>query len=287
MKKSLVHLPGYKRDELKIIVEIIKGIIDAEFIILFGSYARGDWVESKSVGEDGNLYEYRSDYDILVVTKSPGKYERGDYPKKIKRKAAKQEVQTRISMIFHSPIEFKRAVNKGKYFFVDIVKEGIMLYSSGRVTLPEIKELSVKERKCYARKDFNDWFKSAKDFFEQFDYAYDRKKYSIAAFELHQAAERFYTAVSLVLTGYKPKLHDLELLDLRAQALRDEFKGVFLKDTKKEKDLFDLLKRAYVEARYSMSYKITGKELEYLAKRVTILRDLTEKVCKEKIDTYK
>jgi hypothetical protein len=36
-------------------------------IILFGSYARGGWVEDV-YGEDGVIYEYRSDFDILVVT---------------------------------------------------------------------------------------------------------------------------------------------------------------------------------------------------------------------------
>ncbi|MDD5728481.1 MAG: nucleotidyltransferase domain-containing protein, partial [Victivallales bacterium] len=67
MKESLSHLPEHKQEELKKLREIIIAMIDAEFVILFGSYARGDWVEVKSIGEDGNLYEYRSDYDILVV----------------------------------------------------------------------------------------------------------------------------------------------------------------------------------------------------------------------------
>ncbi|MDD5698462.1 MAG: hypothetical protein PHH77_07575 [Victivallaceae bacterium] len=77
-------------------------------------------------------------------------------------------MHTRISLIFHSAAEFKRAVNKGKYFFVDIVKEGIMLYSSERIPLPEIRDLSIKERQYYAQKDFNDWFESANSFLYQF-----------------------------------------------------------------------------------------------------------------------
>ncbi|MDD5728758.1 MAG: nucleotidyltransferase domain-containing protein, partial [Victivallales bacterium] len=87
MKESLSHLPEHKRNELKKLVEIIPEMIDAEFVILFGSYARGDWVEDKSIGEDGNLNEYRSDYDILIVAKGPRRYERDNFPQRIEKKA--------------------------------------------------------------------------------------------------------------------------------------------------------------------------------------------------------
>jgi len=56
--------------------------------------------------------------------------------------------------------------------------------------------------------------------------------------------------------------------------------------TKQEKDCFDLLNRAYVEARYDPDYKITKKQLEYLAKRVKLLQRLTKKICKEKIESF-
>lgn len=45
MKQSLAHLPKHKCEELKEIVSIITGLADIEMVILFGSYARGKWVE--------------------------------------------------------------------------------------------------------------------------------------------------------------------------------------------------------------------------------------------------
>ena len=287
MKTSLEHLPQKKQSEIKVVKDIICDLIDAEFVILFGSYARGDWVEDRTVGNDNNVYEYKSDYDILIVTKNSRRYEIEDYPRRIEDKAAKLGVRTYLSIIFHTPKEFKRAVNKGKYFFVDIINEGIMLHSSGRTPLPEIEELTLDEQKHYAQEDFKNWFESASDFLDTYFYNKEKEKLNIAAFQLHQAAERFYTTVMLVFTSYKPKLHDLEKLDHKAQALSKEFKNIFPKNTQKEKDLFDLLKRAYVEARYDMSYKITREELEYLAERVKLLQQTTEKVCKEKIASLK
>jgi uncharacterized protein len=48
MKTSITHIPEQKQKELEKVVEIIKETtyknIGAEMIILFGSYARGDFV---------------------------------------------------------------------------------------------------------------------------------------------------------------------------------------------------------------------------------------------------
>ena len=52
MKTSLDHLPEYKRAELERVVEIIRHAAEPEFIILFGSHARGDRVEDRRV--EGN-----------------------------------------------------------------------------------------------------------------------------------------------------------------------------------------------------------------------------------------
>ena len=50
--------------------------------------------------------------------------------------------------------------------------------------------------------------------------------------------------------------------------------------------LFDLLKKAYIDARYSMSYRITAEELAELQKRVLVLADRVRAACLEKIATF-
>ena len=68
MKKTLAHLPKHKRDELKLIVEKIREVSkEAEMIILFGSYARDDWVDKDLTFDGHNTYEYSSDFDILII----------------------------------------------------------------------------------------------------------------------------------------------------------------------------------------------------------------------------
>jgi predicted nucleotidyltransferase/HEPN domain-containing protein len=287
MKKSLSHLPKYKKDELRAITGIITEMIDAEFIILFGSYARGDWVEDKYVGDDGTLYEYKSDYDLLVIVKDLPKYEYKGYRNKIKSKARRKvHRDIHLSIIMHSVDEVKAAIKRKNYFFCDIRKEGIQLYSSGRFRLPPVKELNITQRLAKAKKDFPDWFESANNFFTTYELCLQKEMLKNAAFELHQATECFYHTVMLVFTGYKAKQHNLDELGIQVDRLSSEFKEIFPKNTDEEKRLFDLLKHAYVRARYDMGYKITREELEYLAERVKLLQTTTEKVCKAKIESF-
>lgn len=49
-----------------------------------------------------------------------------------------------------------------------------------------------------------------------------------------------------------------------------------------EKPRFKLLKKAYIGALYKKTYDITREELEWLAKRVSKLQELTERICKKK-----
>ncbi|MFA6714316.1 MAG: HEPN domain-containing protein [Victivallales bacterium] len=287
MKKSLSHLPKHKREELWAVTAIITEMIDAEFIILFGSYARGDWVEDRYIGDDNIFYEYQSDYDLLIVVQDLPKYQYKGCRKRIKRKARiTADCDTRLSIIMHSVDEVKAAIKRGNYFFCDIKKEGILLYSSKRFRLPAVKELNLKQRLGKAEKDFTDWFEKAESFNNGYTDAMQRKDYNKAVFDLHQAAERLYDTVILVFTGYKPKLHDLEELGIKVNRLSPEFKEIFPQNTDEEKRLFKLLKNAYIGARYDMNYKISKEELEYLAERVKLLQETTEKVCKEKIESF-
>ncbi|MFA6717419.1 MAG: HEPN domain-containing protein [Victivallaceae bacterium] len=291
MKKSLSHLPKDKREELRAVTGIITEMIDAEFIILFGSYARGDWVEDRYVGDDNILYEYQSDYDLLIVVQDLPKYQYKGYRKRIKRKALRAaDCDTRLSIIMHSVDEVKAAIKRGNYFFCDIKKEGVLLYSSGRFRLPAVKELNMEQRLDNARRDFSNWFESAETFYENYEHNISKenqKKYlNNAAFELHQATERFYHTVLLVFTGYKPKLHDLDELGVKVNRLSPEFKEIFPQNTDEEKRLFKLLRSAYVGARYDMNYKISKEELKYLAGRVKLLQEISEKVCKEEIKSF-
>ena len=152
--------------------------------------------------------------------------------------------------------------------------------------LARIRKPGPAKRKQIAKEDFKQWFNSAKEFYVQYEYAFQRRKYKVAAFLLHQVVERFYSTVLLVFTGYKGKRHNIEKLGRQVSGYDTAFLKVFPRATKKQDEMFKLLKKAYIDARYKKDYKITKKQLEYLAKRVKLLQRLTKKICKEKIESF-
>jgi HEPN domain-containing protein/predicted nucleotidyltransferase len=286
MKKSLAHLPKHKRDELKLVKEtILDECPTLLMIILFGSYARGDWVEDRHI-EDNILHEYMSDFDILVIVRSNKIVNSKDTWRRAEARARRFPVRTWTNLIVESIETVSNALARGHYFFSDIKKEGILLYDTGEFQLARRRKLNPKERRGIAKAHFKEWFTSAGEFVIDFKNAFERGSYKKAAFELHQAVERFYDATLLVFTNYRPRSHDLEKLSHMVAGCDPAFLTIFPRATDAQKECFDLLRRAYVEARYNPGYKITREQLEYLAQRVRKLQDLTKKICEARIESY-
>jgi predicted nucleotidyltransferase/HEPN domain-containing protein len=278
MKTSLSHLPQNKQDQLKALTQIVLGKVPAEMIILFGSYARGDWVEDYQ-----EKYEYVSDFDILIVTKDKNSAKQVKKSRELEEELMAKRDITRTSIIYHSIGFVNDKIERNYYFFVDILKEGIMLFDSGKFALSEPKELNPAQRVEKSTEEFEHWFESASNFFLSFQDTFNRSNFKEAAFLLHQTTERFYSAILLVFTDYKPRIHDIEILGSQVIKQHAEFATIFPMNTEEEKRLFVLLKKAYIDARYNRNYKIEKAELEYLGSRVGLLRDLTERICREQI----
>ena len=90
----------------------------------------------------------------------------------------------------------------------------------------------------------------------------------------------------MVFTGYNPQEHYLFVLGHMAGKHDRGLRDIFPRKTEEQDKLFELLDYAYIGARYDPDYKITKKQLEYLAQRVKMLQRLTKKICKEKIDSF-
>ena len=284
MKTALDHLPEQKQNELQRVIEIVREEIDLEMLILFGSYARGDWVED--LDPETLQYRYQSDYDLLVVTETPRQAGKIEQNNQLAYRLAKTIHRTPISLIAEDIQFINRRLRKSQYFYIDILREGVVLYDSGKFQLAEPIEITFKERKKLAEEDFEYWFNSAKGFLKGFHYYLREQENNIAAFQLHQVTERLYGAILLVFTRYKPSTHDIEKLGQRVSSIEPSFLSVFPRATKEEKERFKLLRKAYVDARYKPSYTITKEELDWLGERVQELQNLTEKLCKKKIASY-
>lgn len=286
MKDSLSHLPERKRAELARIVTIIRDKAPAtEMLILYGSYARGDYKEQKDLApirKSGHV----SDYDILVVTSEKKTADNTSLWNNITKKCDKLKLSTHVRIIAHDIQFLNIQLAEGQYFFADIKKEGLLLYDSGRYKLARKRKLKPTEQKRITQVHFDKWFTSAKDAYLGYEMFLGKRKYNWAAFNLHQATEHSYKAILLVFTGYNPNEHYLLILGHMAGKHERGLRDIFPRKTAEQDELFNLLDYAYIGARYDPDYKITKKQLEYLAKRVKLLQRLTKKICKEKIETF-
>ncbi|WDE04866.1 HEPN domain-containing protein [Thalassomonas viridans] len=284
MKTSLAHLPEHKQQELQRAVEIIREETDLDMLILFGSYARGDWVED--LDPDTLHYRYQSDFDLLIVTETHQQASQIESNNRLTQRLLKTIHRTPISLIAEDIHFVNKRLRKSQYFYIDIQSEGIALFDSGKLELAEAVEITAQERQKLAQDDFEYWFSSASGFLKMYESALEQNELNIAAFQLHQVAERLYGAILLVFTRYKPSSHDLAKLAQRVASVEPQFLTVFPQSTEQEKARFKLLRKAYVDARYKPSYSISKEELTWLAERVEYLQALTEKLCRAKIASY-
>jgi len=289
MKKSLSHLPKHKRDELKLIVDKILELVRPrpEKIILFGSYARGDWKDGRhSQGRGRLIIHKKSDYDILVITEDKNTAHNAGLWQKINKIFMTSDLTTHARVIAHDIQFVNIKLAEGRYFFKDIKSQGRVLYDSGKFKLARKRKLKPVEQQRIAQDYLDEWLTSAKDFYTSYEFNLKICKYKLAAFLLHQAAERSLKAVLLVFTEDAPHEHWLDLLCCKAAKFDPAFSNIFPKETDEQKELLELLEYAYIGARYDPDYYITEDELKYLAKYVRKLQKLTKTICQKKIQSF-
>ena len=261
-------------------------------IILFGSYARGDWVQDE-YEENNIIYSYQSDLDILLVSKK-GKHIKSlevgmeeTVEKRLNRKAIfyPRPRTPWATFIVESIDRLNKELEKGHYFFGDIKKEGVMLYDSGEFVLCEAGKLPWAEKREIAREDYEYWFEKGVECIVDAHNIFGRGNFNKSAFELHQATESFYNAILLVFSGYKPKSHDIKKLGSMIGNYNEELWQIFPQGSAEQQQCFNLLKLAYIESRYDRNYKINEQQLCYLIARVEKLRQVTARVCLERLDS--
>lgn len=301
MKNGIDHLPPAHQGELDRVTQLLMG----EFaeataranqpwkkngrilkVILFGSYARDDWVDEPENG-------YQSDYDLLVIVSHPDLTDIADYwyvaEDKILRDTA---IGRPVNIIVHTLEEVNQALSRGEYFWVDIVRDGIVLYELPGSALATPQPLTAADAFEMASKYFEEklgdidvWLETASAQQARTDDPIRYRRH--AAFNLHQAAETAYACFLLVRTLYFPRSHNIKFLRSLAEDSEARLIEAWPRATRIDRRRFELLKRAYVEARYSASYEIGNDDLDALARSIRALRDMIAAVSLERIEALR
>ncbi len=290
MKRSIRFLPPRKRQDLQQLAELIReNVKQVEMIILFGSYAKNKYVDYDQRVEFGTPTYYMSDYDIVILTRKPiGAIESSLY-EKIKDKFFENKnrpFHTHPQFVNYGIDEFNYALSKAHYFETEIKRDGVILYDSGAYKLARRRRLDYTEIKERAQKYFDDKFERAMSFLIDVPHPAKRSDYKQSSFYLHQSAENLLRVIPMTFILYGHKSHDLSELMNAAKKHTTKIFEVFPCDTPEEKRLFDLLQRAYIESRYNPDFEITQADVYALVPKIEHLREIVEKVCRERIAYY-
>ena len=293
MRADPNHLPQVQQDELKRAVTILMEEFETATsraaqawrrngkiykIILFGSYARDDWVDEPENG-------YQSDFDLLIVVSHKDLTEIADYWYVAEDRILRDSTIARpVNIIVHSIDEVNQALKRGEYFWVDIARDGIALYELTGHPLATPMPVSPSDALQMAEAYFADWIAKTESAIKLAAFALSEDEAKDAAFLLHQAAERAYCCFLLVGTLYVPRSHNIKFLRSLAEDKEPRLIGAWPRELKTDRRRFELLKRAYVEARYSASYEVSRDDLEALTCAVRSLRDLVEQVSLERLE---
>ena len=298
MRTELDHLPAAKQREL----ERVKAIIFEEFedalalatqgwkkkgriekIILYGSYARGGWVDEPHTAKG-----YRSDFDLLIIVNDKRLTEKVDYWLKLddrltRELAIDKTLKTPVNFIVHTLQEVNDGLAHGRYFFMDVAKDGVALYSFDDKELHTPKPKTPDEALAMATEYYEEWFPTAGQFHGSAMHSVSQGWLKKAAFDMHQATERLYHCVLLVCTFYTPHVHNLGFLRTQAERLDMRLVDAWPRESRRDRARFEKLKDAYVKARYSKHYRISEEELRWLGERVEELGRAVQAVCSERI----
>ncbi|KHK89059.1 HEPN domain-containing protein [Novosphingobium malaysiense] len=297
MRDDLSHLPVRQQEELQRATAILMEEFEKATalgtqgwkrggrilkIILFGSYARNDWVDEPENG-------YQSDFDLLIVVSHEKLTDIAEFwyvaEDRILRDPA---IGRQVNIIVHDLGEVNQALKRGEYFWADIVRDGIVLYELPNHPLAAPMPLTDADALRTAERYFDNWIKKidvqlATVNFQMKQGVDDLEWRKAAAFSLHQAAEKIYACYLLTCTFYFPRSHNIKFLRSLAEDKEARLIEAWPRSGKADRRRFELLKRAYVEARYSANYDISIEDLDALYTSVKRLRDVVAQVCEQRI----
>ena len=299
MRTDLDHLPAAKQRELERVVQILfeefgeaTAIATADWkkrarilkVILYGSYARGGWVDEPHTAKG-----YKSDFDLLIIVNHPKLTDRVEFWATAEERLNRElsvtgNLKTPVNFIVHTLQEVNDGLAHGRYFFIDVARDGIALYQSDDTELPEPKPKTPKQALAMAREYFEEWFPSSQQRFELARLATERGFLKPAAFDLHQTTEYLYHCVLLVCTFYTPHVHNLGFLRTQAERIDPRLIDAWPRETKADRSRFEKLKEAYVKARYSRHYRVSAEELAWLSERIDCLSKAVEVICADRIE---
>jgi len=284
MLASFQHLREDQRKQLAGLVTVIVKTISPDKIICYGS--RIICTKNWSCFLDGDCYQENTStaYDFLIVTNDDEKRADDEIIQMIERLA--EPLGLCINTVVHKLLSVNDALQKSSLFFAILYLKGALLYNGDGLSFTNpMEELSLDTLKSRIEKNWNKGFVIAQRFYQTATHCLSNGWYELCLFMLHQAAQHCCMALLRAFMGYRSKTHNLGRLLTMIENFSLAPAAIFPRVTKEENELFDLLRKAYSDARYNEDYTVTAEKAIILIDRIKELLVLAEQLYNQKLDT--
>lgn len=295
-RTSLRHLPKAKQAE----IAWARDLVFAEFaeaiagrrapdirdgkilkLILHGPYASGAWV-------DDPTGRYFADYEFLVVVSSDRLADVGEFWLECEKKllfafANREYLRTPVRLTVLTFSKVGDQIRQGSRYFQNLIEEGVVLHDTPGLFWPDYDAPASLDMAADAELHLEEGLNLVAEFLGSAKLSAANGWFRKAAFDLHQATERLYHIVLLVLVGQSPHTHNIVDLRKRAEAASEPLRAVWPAETREDRRCFELLRSAYNKSRYHRHYRVSESEARWMIEQVEFLSHLTEEVCEAQV----
>lgn len=264
------------------LTQIIAKTIQPEKILCYG-YRASPYNDWSCFTEDSPLQEtIKATFDLLVVTNSKNNLPDHEMLQKINHLA--EPLDCEVTAIVQSLDSVNDLIAKNSRFLTTLYHKAVLVYNAGNSDIIDPPAaISHEETTRKIETVWNNCYQTAERFYKTACFCLDNDWNEKALFDLHQATQHTCMALLRIYTGYRSTTHNLS----RLLALIENFSFVpstiFPCSTEEETALFNLLNKAYSDARYKEDYSIPTDLANLLKKRVQQLLLVAEKLYNKKM----
>ncbi|HRO69090.1 MAG TPA: HEPN domain-containing protein [Chitinophagaceae bacterium] len=254
---------------LQVLVDIIVNAAGPDMIFLLGASLHRRRSESIFL-DTAPSSRYLSDCFLLVLINDPSNRELHEWQDKIETRCKRIIPVTAIVL---ETATFKHWLDTGHRFADAVWESASCIYDpnnlGGSFATGRVDANDANRENQHAA-----GLAKAREFLAGSELFSARKQKELAAFMLHQSAEQALRTIIKTGTGYHGNTHSLDRLIRYGSLISYSLRDIFPQNTEQEKRLFNLLQKAYIEARYQPDYKISTEDLLLLMEKVKLVHEI-------------
>lgn len=216
-----------------------------------------------------------SHYHVLIVVPRADKSPNMEVQDKIEGRLQRTIPTTAIVL---DTEQFNHWIKQRHPFAIQIENGGSLLYGQKETVIENVQTANSEKQQIKIESLLAQGRNKAQEFLAGADLFRIREQNRMAAFMLHQSLEQILRSLLLVLTGLEITTHSLDKLLRYCSMFYYRFSEIFKSNDGKSEKLFQLLQKAYINARYKDDYHINTVDLILLREKIETIQNICGKL---------